>query len=395
MHKSLVAIIVALASPSLSVWARDLGEAIAGGSTSLGVRYRWELVDQQGLPETANASTAKARLTWDSATLGAFTFGVEADYVFVVGVEDYNSTVNGKTQYPLVADPQGFDLNQAFVKHTAGDTVVTAGRQRILHATQRFVGGVAFRQNEQTFDGVRVQLERDKINFDYGFIHNVNRIFGPDDGAQPGDWYGGSHIFRASFAPSADEAVGAFAYLLDFQNSNGVWNSNATYGLDYRRVIDPFTISAAVARQSDWGDNPNRYSTGYFAIDGSLALGTTVLKAGFEVLGSDDGQAPFRTPLATLHKFQGWTDKFLVSPAGGVRDLWLSVSGQLDDATLTAAFHQFDAHEGGENYGSEIAFSVTVPLGDDVSLLAKVARYSADEYATDTTKGWLMIDWRP
>ncbi len=395
MHKYLFAIIAALALPSLAAWAGDLGDAITGGNTSLGVRYRWENVDQAGLPETANASTAKARLTWDSAALGAFTFGVEADYVISVGVEDYNSTVNGKTQYPVVADPLGFDLNRAFVKHTAGSTTVTAGRQRILHATQRFVGGVAFRQNEQTFDGVRVQLERDMIAYDYGFIHNVNRIFGPDDGAQPSDWYGGSHILRASFTPSPDDAIGAFAYLLDFHNDNGVWNSNATYGLDYTRVIDRLTINAAVARQSEWGDNPNSYSAGYFAVDGSYTFGTTTLKGGYEVLGSDGGRAAFRTPLATLHKFQGWTDKFLVTPARGVQDLWFSVSGRLEDATLTAAFHQFNAHEGGGNYGSEVAFSLAVPLRDDVSLLAKLAHYSADGYATDTTKSWLMIDWRP
>ena len=38
--------------------------------------------------------------------------GLETDYVSVIGPEDYNSTANGRTAYPVVADPDGFDLNQ-------------------------------------------------------------------------------------------------------------------------------------------------------------------------------------------------------------------------------------------------------------------------------------------
>ena len=74
------------------------------------------------------------------------------------------------------------------------------GRQRINHGSQRFIGGVAYRQNEQTYDGLRFQTTMGAVDLDYAYIHNINRIFGPDDGVQPGDWYGNSHAFRASFA---------------------------------------------------------------------------------------------------------------------------------------------------------------------------------------------------
>jgi hypothetical protein len=33
---------------------------------------------------------------------------------------------------------------------------------------------------------------------------------------------------------------------------------------------------------------------------------------------SGDGVIGFSTPLATLHKFQGWVDKFLTTPANGI-----------------------------------------------------------------------------
>ena len=127
--------------------ASDLARAVAEGAVDLSLRYRFEHVNQDGFDEQASASTGKARLTWTSGEYGALTFGIETDYAFVVGIEDFNSTDNGKTEYPIVADPQGFDLNQAFVRHKRGGLTVTAGRQRILHGSQRFLGGVAWRQN--------------------------------------------------------------------------------------------------------------------------------------------------------------------------------------------------------------------------------------------------------
>ena len=50
---------------------------------------------------------------------------------------------------------------------------------------------------------------------------------------------------------------------------------------------------------------------------------------GFESLGSDDGVMGFRTPLATLHKFQGTADKFLVTPPGGLEDAFVGVAGSI------------------------------------------------------------------
>ena len=104
--------------------------------------------------------------------------------------------------------------------------------------------------------------------------------------------------------------------------------------------------------------------------------------------------AGFRTPVATLHKFQGWTDRFLATPATGVRDTWFSVAGKVGDATVTGVFHDFQADESGADYGSEIGLAITYPLRDNLSFLFKTAQYSADEHASDITKLWLMLDWK-
>ena len=374
--------------------AFDVGEAVAGGKTALGFRYRLESVSQDGIDEDAFASTARARLTWNSAQSGSLSFGVETDYSLILGIEDFNSTTNGKVEYPVVADPDGFDLNQAFVKIEEDDFTVTLGRQRINHGTQRFIGGVAYRNNEQTYDGLRLQTSAGALNLDYAFIHNINRIFGPGDGAQPGDWYGASHAFRASIEASPGHTLSGYAYVYDLENANGPANSNATYGVEYVGRFDPLTVTAMLSSQSDHGDNPVSYDAMHYLLQGDLKLGELNVTAAYEVVGSDDGMAQFRFPAATLHKFQGWTDKFLIAPATGVRNTWVSVSGNVAGATVTGVFHDFQADSGGADYGQELGLAINYALRDNLSVLFKIAAYSADDHATDTTKAWLMFDWK-
>ena len=111
------------------------------------------------------------------------------------------------------------------------------------------------------------------------------------------------------------------------------------------------TVSAALARQSDYADNPLSYDAVYYSVQGVLTTGAFTFTGAYEVLGSDDGNAGFRTPVATLHKFQGWTDRFLATPAAGVRDTWFSVGGKVGNATITGVFHAFGADEGGRGRG--------------------------------------------
>ena len=56
------------------------------------------------------------------------------------------------TNYPVVADPEGTDLNQFYVQYAApAGTTVRLGRQRIKLDTERFVGSVAWRQLGNVF----------------------------------------------------------------------------------------------------------------------------------------------------------------------------------------------------------------------------------------------------
>lgn len=370
--------------------AASLPEILSKGSAALSFRYRYEFVDQDGIAKDADASTLKTRLTWDSAVYQGFAMGLEFDNVTVMGNESYNSTVNGETQYPVVADPDGTDVNQAFLRYATDSTKVTFGRQRILHAGQRFIGGVGWRQNEQTFDSFRVETAAlGPVTVDYSYIWDVQRIFGPDDGPNK-HWNSDSHALLLGWVPTEGHKLSFFTYLLDFEDS--LINSSATYGIDYAGALGPLTLAASYATQSDYADNPVDYSADYYMVEVGSTLKGIGLAAGYEVMGSDDGVMAFSTPLATLHKFDGWADKFLGTPANGLEDAYLKISGKIGPFALAAFYHDFSANEGSMDYGSEVDLVGSYPINPNVALELKYANYDADELFTDTEKLWMTVN---
>ena len=66
----------------------------------------------------------------------------------------YNSGANGVTTRPAITDPEGAELNQAYLAWKGGHAGATLGRQRLLFDNQRWIGNSGWRQNEQTFDAV-------------------------------------------------------------------------------------------------------------------------------------------------------------------------------------------------------------------------------------------------
>lgn len=372
--------------------ATSVSEMLTEGDTSLNFRYRYELVDQVGIDESANASTLKSRLTYKTASFNGLTGLVEVDNVTVVGAEQYKTPTNGLAGYPIVADPDGTDLNQFSLAYKADDFVATLGRQRILHGGQRFVGGVGFRQNEQTYDALTLaskSLGSWAVN--YSYIWDVNRIFGPkDSAAQAKVWESDSHIILGSTSLADGHGLKAYAYLLDFENAAA--NSSRTLGFEYSGKFDGFSVTAAYATQSDYGSNPNAYDADYLMAQVTLPLKPAKLSLGYEVLGSDDGAAAFKTPLATLHKFQGWADKFLGTPANGVKDSYVKLAGKVGSAKVAVFYHEFTADFGGADLGSEFDVVATYPIKKGLSAQLKYADYNADSHASDTEKVWFTIN---
>lgn len=374
------------------------------------LRYRYEHVDQDNAFKHANAQTLRTRIGVQTGTWYGLSALVEADNISRLGKAAYNNTRNGQTDYLPVPDPDGSEINQALLRydHALGNAVV--GRQRINLDNQRFVGGVGWRQNEQTYDGMLGQLKPlEGLTLTYAYIDNINSIFGPGDNrfdnfTNPANIEGHSHLINARYQAMPELTVTAYSYLLGLDNIASVNNadmlgslSSKTTGVRLNGAVQGVSYALEYARQKDYADNPLDLSSEYYLAELGYTLQGVALKAGMEVLGGDSGPGnrAFQTPLATKHAFQGWADTFLLTPADGVQDVYVGGSLPLFGGTLQAWYHDFRAERGSQQYGEElnISYSRAIPLMKGLVATLKYAGYDADDFSVDTEKVWAQLQY--
>ncbi|MGH8352481.1 MAG: alginate export family protein [Pseudomonas sp.] len=401
---------LAIASPVLAHAAaeEDFSNLFTQGKTIFDARYRYEHVDQDNALKHANAQTLRTRLGFQSGKWYGLSGLVEADNVSRLGDAAYNETRNGQTEYAVVADPDGSEINQALLRydHSLGAAVV--GRQRINLDNQRFVGGVAWRQNEQTYDAGLLQLKPlTGLTLTYAYLDNINSIFGPDGQhgfkTNPANIEGNSHLFNAQYVVSPALTATAYHYLLDLENVAVTAAapfeslSSKTTGLRLNGALQGVSYVLEYAQQKDYQDNPWELDSDYYLAELGYTVKGVALKAGYEVLGGDNGTGnrAFQTPLATKHAFQGWADLFLTTPVDGVKDAYFGGTLPLLGGSLQAWYHDFRAEQGSSQYGEEIDLSYAHPLPGVKGLvgLVKYADYAADDFAVDTQKLWAQLQY--
>lgn len=384
-----------------------VAKAIEDGTIKLSFRYRFEFVDEDGFDDDAYANTLKSRLTFAPQLNEDWGVLVEFDDVRQLFADrSYNDTRNGRTNRPGVFDPEGTDLNQALVRYTGIDnTALIFGRQRINRGDQRYIGGVGWRQNEQTYDSVSAAYgEEGPFQAFYSYVFQVNRIFGPDSGTPAKDLDSNTHLLDARYSFSKALNLSGYTYLIDLDTDAF---SNWTTGIRVdgnAAVSDDLKLSyvAEYAYQEDYADNPVSYDASYYLLQGGVGFSIVDLAVGYEVLGSNsDAGSAFRTPLATLHKFQGWADRFVgVSSNGsyaaalggsGIEDFYISAAANFLHGRFAIVYHDFEAETGGGSWGEEWDASAKWGLGDHYGLLLKLASYDADDFATDQTKFWVQL----
>lgn len=372
------------------------------------LRYRYEHVDQDGRPEDANANTVRSRIGFETGRFHGFGLGLDVEWIEAVGDEKFNDTINGRTRFPVVADPDDEAINQLFLvaDGTIPKSRLKLGRQRIIWDDARFIGNVGFRQNEQTFDALRAgtDLIRD-VTFDYAYLEEAHRIFGRDSAVGRQEMQ--THAARARYSGLEFLTITPFALLLDFERRSQAGNSSASYGA---RLAGAYPLdkdwtlryAGSAVYQEDHGSNPASFNLWYYAIEPGLRYRWATISAGYEVLEGDGANA-FQTPLATLHKFNGLTDQFLVTPPDGLEDLYLKLSlklpgdGLLSDLVIAGAVHDFQAEDRGTDYGSEWNLGLFKTIGTPAGKLRlgiQYASYDADDFASDIDKLWLTVQFQ-
>ena len=363
-------------------------------------RYRYEYVDQANLPKDARASTIRNKTGVESGFFHGFRAGVEGEFVLNIGPEDFNNTINGRTQYPVVADVESAEVDQAYLESLSIPGVVLLGGRYLENLDNlRYVGSVAWRQNDQTFDGAKATITAfPDVTFLYAYIGNVNRIF--SDSSPVGNIHSNVHLMHAESKELSIGKLTAYTYLIDLYDLDPL--SNASYGgfLKGKQTLNDrfaYNYRFEYAHQTSYGDSPVAYDADYVRVEQGLTTGDLTSTLIYELLGSDNGFAAFQTPLATGHIFNGFADVFLVIPPTGLQDFYgelkykmptkqggpLSAFGGL---LLIAQYHEFQSAVQDLHYGSEFDFYAYLPLKSGFYAEAKYANYQADAFFTDVQK---------
>ncbi|WP_257255054.1 alginate export family protein, partial [Endozoicomonas sp. SESOKO3] len=336
------AIAGAAAVSTTQVQADEFIEALTGGEAFGDFRLRYETVDQDNTKKDAKALTLRSRLGYKTGDYYGFSGLLEfEDSRSIAGIDDYNDTVGNGTDYSVIADPGVTEVDQAFIQYKMEGLTAKLGRQVIAYDNQRFVGHVGWRQDRQTFNALSADyMPVEGLSLKYAYINKRNRIF-----AEEKDLRSKDHLLNASYATPLGKLTG-YAYLLELDDDTD--NSLDTYGVRLSGSADVSDLKLLytgeyATQESESGSN--KYDANFYFVEGGVAIFGITTKVGYEVLGSDDGNYGFSTPLATAHKFNGWTDQFLSTPAEGLKDLYASVGGKLFGGKWSVTYHDFTADE--------------------------------------------------
>ena len=404
------------------------------------IRPRYEYVDiEKTGRKNAQALTTRIKIgaklngLFKVDGLNAVIEGVDVEAI----VDDYDKNLNhdpndptGKNNYETVLDPDNARLTQAYISYTINKTTLFFGRKYVAIDDHRFIGTVDWRQMPQSFGVVGIQDNTIKgLNILIAGIYERKGITDDEE-----DW-ANKKIFNADW--KADKMpiiidvsykivpavrVKAFGYLItDIHNTYGV---RADGKVNLGSIKLSYLGEYAIQRDPYENDNLNKkpdIDTNYYRLGGNLAfntgsIGTFFGGVEYTHFGDHNNKSKgFSTPLATLHKFEGWSDVLLKGAANGydfgMKELKVSFGYKHPVfGKFIVAYLDFQSDKNpsgtagvnGDNIGSEWDFAYSKSFGKHLSLLLKGAVYNGkDGYVSggsaygknDTTKYWVQLNF--
>jgi hypothetical protein len=390
-------------------------DSIKDGKNMTSFRLRYEEVEQDGLqpPRLANSKanptaneelkdargiTLRSLIGWQTAPYKNWSFAAQLIDVTKLK-DDFNDSTNNilingvsnqsrNIEYAKIVDPSYTGVNQLYVDWTGiKNTKFRVGRQQVNLDNVRFIGDIGFRQVMQVFDGASVlnkSIEDTEIYLAH--FEQVKQITtkSRDDGAL--------EIANIRYRISPTEFLVGYAYLDGFEDlglgrawfgnagvpgtatektaglaagKNGFTNQNADQGnkvfglrLDGTHPFNPnfrAHYTAEYAKQTDYSGGDKRIDAHYYKLGGGLGFDNFNMRIDQELLSSNDSEYAFQTPFGTNHLFQGWVDKFLATPAEGIKDTFVTATYRYDDFLFFADYHVIKSDEDFHKVGSGVA----------------------------------------
>ena len=384
------------------------------------IRPRYENVDVSNSTKTdANAFTVRTKLAVTADLLGVdgLTATVGVISVNNFGSDKYNSTLNNETAYETVADPQQAMISNASVDYSMNGTTLHAGRDQINIDNQRFIGTVGWRQLERSYDSVFVANNSIKnLSVLAAWVYGYQGV--ANVGASTADRTTDTNtvLLHAAYTVMPELKVTAYDYMIA--------NVHDTYGIALTGKVKldaaKLTYRAEYAQQGDatMEIHTQTPTTGkadayYYNLDLGANVNGILAGINYEFLSGANAsgtETAFSTPLATGHKFNGWADKFLATPTGGLVDANIRLGYTAKGlGKLLAFYHDFTADtttgmvdvngNASDDLGSEfdVVYTNKIPGVNNLTGLLKYADYSGGSvvgYTNDVRKIWVGLDYK-
>lgn len=398
-------------------------DSIKDGKNLTSFRLRYEHVGQDGLAvapvandelKDAEGLTVRSLVGWQTAPFHNFSFAGQ-----LIGVtklmDNFNDRKGNVTEvdkagYAPIVDPNHFDINQLYVDWTGiKNTRFRLGRQQVNLDNVRFIGDIGFRQVMQVFDGASV-LNKSLPDTEVYLAH-FEQVTQITTKQRDGDL----EIANIKYLISPTETIVGYGYLSNMDdlgfgnawfgagalNNNGVNNaladqSNKTLGLRLDGV-HPFNpnlralYTAEYAKQTDYADGDKRIDAHYYKLGGGVGIDNFSIRVDQELLSSNDSQYAFQTPFGTNHLFQGWVDKFLVTPRQGIKDTFVTATYKYADILFFADYHVLKSDKNfntvgggattnGNKYGTEWNVSATYNWTKNIMTKFEYGKYSENDH---------------
>jgi hypothetical protein len=343
------------------------------------IRARYEFADIDGFDDS-NAFTVRERLGLQTQQWNGLSVLVEGEFSQAV-VDHYNGGAIGADPFnptdSVIADPETNELNQGYLQYNGLDTMARAGRQRIIYDNAAFIGNVGWRQNEQTYDAFSLENKSvDDLTLKYAYIGQVNRIFGSEATAPNFQYVDGQvNLVNVNYTGFKGLSLTAYSYIMNF-NDLSAWDNN-TFGGFVKTDQFGLTLYGEVAFQDKASVTTDR-NAWYGHGNVTKAFGSHSLTVGIESLG-----AGFKTPLATVHAFNGYADAFIGGringSQNGLTDCYASYTLPIFwGMKWVNVVHAFGDNEISAGYGWEYDSVLVKKFDDNFTALAKLACFDSD-----------------
>lgn len=307
--------------------------------------------------------------------LGSFTsmrvrLGIEAalEKNVRVVIELQDVRLWGEETHPLFDfSANQFDLHQGFAEigsFSADRWALRVGRQEVNLGGQRLVGAVAWTQQAQSFDGLRLQNRGDWGSVDF-MAYKVAEIGASVTATVDAELYGVYATFRTG------DTAGLDVYGLYQATDGATQTDEVTLGLRWAGKSGIWSYRAEGSFQvgDRAGDDVSAYMFGA-RLGADVIEGKGTITLWYDYLSGDDdltdGTARvFQTIAGTNHKFYGYADLFLNIPAHtgglGLQDFVLKTMIRLSsDFRVGVDLHSFRLARRGE--------LTTVHLGEEIDV---------------------------